>query len=219
MRRQPIVCRWIYEHTFPESVTDLRCFFVFTVVQVVDATPRHNPGIYNGSKAALTMATDVWRRELQPLGVRTITLVTTSVKTQAFEHTVMPKVPETSYYSVIRDYVYGLADGRLQDGGQDPLTYGLGVVKAVDNGTVGEIWLGKDATMNYWSWKLLPQPVFVSFGDTRAPWFLSLAYQDANERIELYPGWDFQGFWGACQGGGSDEDEEIIEFLPTKIKF
>ena len=119
--------------------------------------------MYNASKSALIMASDIWRRELEPLGVRTLTLITTSVKTRGFENVEMPKVPETSYYYVIRDYVYRLADGRLQDGAQDPLTYGLKVASEVDKGTVGEIWVGKDAGMNYWAWKLLPKSVFVSF--------------------------------------------------------
>ena len=119
--------------------------------------------MYNASKSALIMASDIWRRELEPLGVRTLTLITTSVKTLAFDNVEMPKVPETSYYYVIRDYVYRLADGRLQDGAPDPLTYGLKVVSEVDKGTVGEIWVGKDAGMNHWAWKLLPKSVFVSF--------------------------------------------------------
>ena len=119
--------------------------------------------MYNASKSALIMASDIWRRELEPLGVRSLTLITTTVKTSAFDNVQMPKVPETSYYYSIRDYVYRLADGRLQDGGQDPLTYGLKVVSEVDKGTTGEIWVGKDAGMSHWSWKLLPKSIFVSF--------------------------------------------------------
>ncbi|KAI0009533.1 short-chain dehydrogenase/reductase [Xylariaceae sp. FL0662B] len=118
--------------------------------------------LYNGSKAALIMASDTWRRELEPLGVRSITLVTTSVKTLAFDKAQMPRIPETSYYYVIRDYVYRLADGRLQDGAPDPLTYGLEVVRAVDAGKVGEVWVGKDAGMNHWLWRLLPSSMFDS---------------------------------------------------------
>ena len=119
--------------------------------------------MYNAYKSALIMASDIWRRELEPLGVRTLTLITTSVKTPAFDNVEMPKLPESSYYYVIRDYVYRLADGRLQDGASDPLTYGLKVVSEVDKGTVGEIWVRKDASMNHWAWKLLPKSVFVSF--------------------------------------------------------
>ncbi|KAI4871002.1 short-chain dehydrogenase/reductase [Hypoxylon rubiginosum] len=121
--------------------------------------------MYNSSKAALIMASDIWRRELEPLGVRTVTLVTTSVKTPAFENVTMPRIPETSYYYVIRDYLYRLGGGQLQEGAPDPLTYGLGVVKAIEAGKVGEVWVGKDAGMNHWSWKLLPKSTFDSMLD------------------------------------------------------
>ncbi|KAK8133588.1 short-chain dehydrogenase/reductase [Apiospora sp. TS-2023a] len=116
--------------------------------------------MYNSSKAAMIMASDIWRRELEPLGVRTVTLVTTSVKTPGFDNVQMPRIPEDSYYYVIRDYLYGLADGHLQEGAPDPLTYGLEVVKAIDTGRSGEVWVGKDAAMNRWSFKLLPKSVF-----------------------------------------------------------
>jgi 1-acylglycerone phosphate reductase len=119
--------------------------------------------MYNASKSALIMASDIWRRELEPLGVRTVTLITTSVKTQAFDNVEMPRIPETSYYYVIRDYIYRLADGRLQDGAPDPLKYGLQVVNEIDKGTSGEVWVGKDASMNHWTWKILPKSMFVSF--------------------------------------------------------
>ncbi|KAI0165343.1 short-chain dehydrogenase/reductase [Hypoxylon sp. FL1284] len=122
--------------------------------------------LYYSSKAAIRMASDVWRRELEPLGVRTITLITTSVRTAAFEKAEMPRIPETSYYSTIRDYVYRLADGRLQDGAQHPLAYGEDVVRAVEAGKVGDVWVGKDAGMNYWMWKLLPSSWFDSILDS-----------------------------------------------------
>ncbi|KAK7921484.1 short-chain dehydrogenase/reductase [Apiospora marii] len=121
--------------------------------------------MYNSSKAAMIMASDIWRRELEPLGVRTVTLVTTSVKTAGFDNVQMPRIPEESYYYVIRDNLYGLADGRLQEGAPDPLTYGLEVVKAIDAGRTGEVWVGKDASMNRWSFKLLPKSVFESVMD------------------------------------------------------
>ncbi|KAI0900057.1 NAD(P)-binding protein [Annulohypoxylon nitens] len=119
--------------------------------------------IYNGSKAALTMAAGIWGRELQPLGVRTLTLITTSVKTPAFDNIDKPKVPESSYYYVIRDYITRMSDGRLQEGSPDTRTYALKVVAEVQKGTVGEIWVGKDATMNRWALRLLPSPLFVSY--------------------------------------------------------
>ncbi|XDG09184.1 hypothetical protein ABKA04_008799 [Annulohypoxylon sp. FPYF3050] len=121
--------------------------------------------IYNGSKAALTMASGIWGRELQPLGVRTLTLITTSVKTPAFDNIDKPKVPESSYYYVIRDYITRMSDGRLQEGSPDTRTYALKVVGEVQKGTVGEIWVGKDATMNRWALRLLPSSLFDSVLD------------------------------------------------------
>ncbi|CAJ2501949.1 Uu.00g048020.m01.CDS01 [Anthostomella pinea] len=118
------------------------------------------------AKAALTIASSTWRRELAPLGVRTIALITTSVKTPAFDNVTMPEIPEGFYYYVIREYLYRLGSGQpLQDGAPDPVAYGLGVVGAIDAGKTGEIWVGKDAGVNYWSWKLLAESVFDSMVD------------------------------------------------------
>ncbi|KAI1452134.1 NAD(P)-binding protein [Annulohypoxylon moriforme] len=124
--------------------------------------------IYNGSKAALTMATGIWGRELQPLGVRTLTLVTTSVRTPAFDKIEKPKIPESSYYYVIRDYIVRMSDGRLQEGSPDTRTFALKVVGEVQKGTAGEIWVGKDASMNRWALRLLPSSVFVSYAACRS---------------------------------------------------
>lgn len=108
------------------------------------------------------MASGIWGRELEPLGVRTLTLVTTSVKTPAFDNIPKPKIPEKSYYYVIRDYLDRLTDGRLQEGAPSTRTYGLKVVAEIAKGTTGEIWVGKDAGINRWASKWLPQSLFVS---------------------------------------------------------
>jgi 1-acylglycerone phosphate reductase len=162
--------------------------------------------MYNASKSALIMASDIWRREFEPLGVRTLTLITTSVKTPAFDNVEMPKIPETSYYYVIRDYIYRLADGRLQDGAPDPLTYGLKVVNEVDKGTVGEIWVGKDAAMNHWAWKLLPKSVFVSFRRVSLPSIICLI----SRTIGLHDGRLSQGHCRVGQSLRSDEDSKMM---------
>jgi NAD(P)-dependent dehydrogenase (short-subunit alcohol dehydrogenase family) len=122
-------------------------------------------GIYSISKAAITASTEIWRREFEPLGIRTLTLITTSVKAPAFERIEKPTIPETSYYYVIRDYLERLADGRLQEGAPDTRTYALKVIAEIEKGRTGEVWVGKDAGMNRWALKLFPQSVFVSFPD------------------------------------------------------
>jgi 1-acylglycerone phosphate reductase len=108
------------------------------------------------------MGSEIWRREFEPLGVRTITLITTSVKTPAFERIEKPHIHDSSYYYVIREYLERLADGRLQEGAPDPRTYALKVLAEVERGATGEIWVGKDAGMNRFVVKWFPQIVFVS---------------------------------------------------------
>lgn len=107
------------------------------------------------------MASGIWARELDPLGVRTLTLITTGVKTPAFENIPKPKISENSHYYVIRDYLDRLADGRLQEGAPDTRKYGLEVVGEIAKGTTGGIWVGKDAGINRWAWRWLPQSTFV----------------------------------------------------------
>ncbi|KAF2865190.1 short-chain dehydrogenase/reductase [Massariosphaeria phaeospora] len=116
--------------------------------------------IYNSSKAALAMGSEIWRREFEPLGVRTITLITTSVKTPAFERIEKPHIHDSSYYFVIREYLERLADGRLQEGAPDARTYALKVLAEIERGATGEIWVGKDAGMNRFAVKWFPQMVF-----------------------------------------------------------
>lgn len=110
------------------------------------------------------MASEIWGRELQPLGIRTITLITNPVKSRGFDNIDKPKIPETSHYYVIRDYLDRLTDGRLQNGAPDARAYAIQVVGEIEKGTSGEVWVGKDAAMGRWARSWLPQFVFVSSG-------------------------------------------------------
>ncbi|KAJ9419929.1 hypothetical protein FOXG_16058 [Fusarium oxysporum f. sp. lycopersici 4287] len=97
--------------------------------------------IYNSSKAALFSASETWRHELQPPGIRTITLL-------------------ISAYFEIRDFIHGLVDGRMQENGISAKQYATKVVGEVEKGTGGVVWAGKDASiLRLLSW-LLPQSVF-----------------------------------------------------------
>ncbi|KAF4340973.1 short-chain dehydrogenase [Fusarium beomiforme] len=116
--------------------------------------------IYNSSKAALFSASETWRHELQPLGIRTITLLTSAVKTNFFSEHPAADVPDDSQYFEIRDFIHGLVDGRMQENGISAKQYATKVVGEVEKGTVGVVWAGKDAsTLRLLSW-LLPQSVF-----------------------------------------------------------
>ena len=121
------------------------------------------PGVYNSSKAALVAGSETWRNELQPLGVRTITLITSGVKTNAFSENRAVELPETSHYFGVQDFLRGLGDGQLQADAMDASVYAAKVVQHVEGGAVGPIWLGKDALLARLGWWLSPRSVFVSF--------------------------------------------------------
>lgn len=121
-----------------------------------------SPGIYNCSKAALFQASETWRYELQPFGVRTITLTTCAVKTHRLGST--PRVvelPETSRYFGVRDFIHHLASGQLQAGAISPKQYATKVVGYVEKGTVGEVWAGTNAAVGQWAWWLSPRIIRV----------------------------------------------------------
>ncbi|PNP54780.1 hypothetical protein FNYG_15610 [Fusarium nygamai] len=116
--------------------------------------------IYNSSKAALFSASETWRHELQPLGIRTITLLTSAVKTNFFPEHPAADIPDNSQYFEIKDFIHGLVDGRMQENGISAKQYATKVVGEVEKGTVGVVWAGKDASiLRLLSW-LLPQSVF-----------------------------------------------------------
>lgn len=125
-------------------------------------------GMYNGSKAALAVASETWRLELQPLGVRTITLITTGVKTNGFAKEREIQTPETSQYFAIKDFIHSISDGRLQNNAISAREYADKVVREVVKGTVGEVWVGTDAFIARWGWWLSPRFVRVSSVSSRA---------------------------------------------------
>ncbi|KAH6898234.1 short-chain dehydrogenase/reductase [Thelonectria olida] len=124
--------------------------------------------LYNSSKAAIAIASETWRAELQPLGVRTVTLVTCAVKTEFFSNYHGAELPEASRYFKIRDFIYGLRDGRLQAGAISSRQYATKVVREVERGTVGTVWAGTNAFLARLTWWLSPQPILVSFPSSRA---------------------------------------------------
>jgi 1-acylglycerone phosphate reductase len=88
--------------------------------------------------------------------------MTPGVKTTFFSNFKPMTLPETSYYSVIRDFIQGLGDGRLQDDAMGSEEYAIKVVRAVEKGETGKFWPGRTAVMvRYVSW-LLPQVLIVS---------------------------------------------------------
>jgi hypothetical protein len=108
------------------------------------------------------MVSETWRHELRPLGVRTVTLVTCGVKTNAFNNYYGAELPETSNYRELQDFIHDLADGRLQAKAISARQYSIKVFQKVENGAVGIVWAGTDALLARLGWWLSPQSVLVS---------------------------------------------------------
>lgn len=119
-------------------------------------------GVYNGSKAALISASDTWRRELKPLGVRTITLATSSVGSSSTPTVSEVKIPETSHYYGLKDFVEGVPNLLRQPGAIAPRQYAARVIREVEKGTSGTIWVGTSAEMGKFGYYCFPQSVMVS---------------------------------------------------------
>ena len=118
--------------------------------------------MYNSSEAAAILGSETWRHELAPLGIRTLTLVTTAVKSNAFNNIKPIDIPEKSFYYPIRDYIRETNDGRMQKDGITAKQYGLKVLREVENGTTGKCWVGGGAaSARYGAW-LLPNSMMVS---------------------------------------------------------
>jgi 1-acylglycerone phosphate reductase len=126
----------------------------------------NKPGIYNASKAALATASETWRHELEPLGVRTVTLVTCAVKSNAFNDFHGPELPETSNYNRIRDFIHTLTDGSLQATAISSRQYATKVVREIDTGAVGKVWAGTHAFSSRILLWLAPQSLLVNFGSS-----------------------------------------------------
>lgn len=145
------------------------------------------------------MASETWRLELQPLGVRVITLVTLGVKTNSFADKPLHEIPETSDYYEIRDFIHGLSDGRLQASGVTTRKFATQVVREVDKGAVGTVWAGGNSSMVSFTWWILPQFLRVSL------LFSRIQYGRLIE-LEGYNGTKYHPY--SCRDGQGFSEEE-----------
>ncbi|KAF4982775.1 hypothetical protein FZEAL_1676 [Fusarium zealandicum] len=125
--------------------------------------------IYNASKAAFATASETWRHELQPLGVRTLTLYTCAVKTNFFVHSQRTELSEASNNFEIRDFVHKISDGRLQDGAIPSAKYARTVVCQVEKGASGPFWVGTNAFVARVACYIFPKSIFDSLVQSIVP--------------------------------------------------
>ena len=98
------------------------------------------PGVYNASKSALIQASEAWRMELAPLGVHVITLLTGGVSTNFLANLAPLELPDDSYYLPVKDIIEEKTDEVLF--GVSPETFAQDVVRHVERGATGKIWVG-----------------------------------------------------------------------------
>ncbi|KAK1249003.1 hypothetical protein MKX08_007223 [Trichoderma sp. CBMAI-0020] len=111
--------------------------------------------IYGSSKTALAIAGEAWRLELQPLGVRVITVQTGVVESQFFEGLQGFHLPETSYYRPIEDQLCRRAEGEAGYKAMRADLYAEQVARDVIGGKNGKIWRGSMAApVKYLMWWL-----------------------------------------------------------------
>ncbi|KAI1370113.1 putative short-chain dehydrogenase/reductase [Hypoxylon crocopeplum] len=115
-------------------------------------------GIYSASKAAIKQLSDTMRVELQPLGVRVVTVVIGAVDTPVFINSNPEpfKMPSSSYYQPIRQLIEDQRDGKVQPKMEHVDVTARHIVNDVLGGASGCIWYGEKSTDAKWLSWLLP---------------------------------------------------------------
>ena len=111
------------------------------------------PGIYASSKAAMTRISETLKVELEPLGVRVVTVMSGSADTPLFDKPGgQLRLPEGSYYHGVEEAAAKeRRDHQRQATKVDVLANRL--VKDILGGTRGMIWYGAFApTVRYITW-------------------------------------------------------------------
>jgi len=110
--------------------------------------------MYSASKAALTQASETWRLEFEPLGVRVITVVMGLVKSEFFSaYEADVKLLDNSYYTPAKpmlDKMMKPEPSFLQISAEE---YAERVANDIEKGRTGKIWVGGLTTIiRFWGW-------------------------------------------------------------------
>jgi 1-acylglycerone phosphate reductase len=118
--------------------------------------------MYCSSKAALISASESWRRELAPLGVRVIALVAGGIATNFIANLNVNQVPATSHYYSVKEAIEQVDKPENTKYFMPAEEFALQLMKKVEGGASGKIWLGGGVTMTRWLLWLLPIAWLVS---------------------------------------------------------
>jgi 1-acylglycerone phosphate reductase len=103
------------------------------------------------------------RLELEPLGVKVLTVVTGSVDTQIMANIPVPKLAPSSHYKNIEDLIVKLARGDDGIPRMSAPAYAERTVNDILSGATGKTWRGKYATSTRLGALLFPTVIVVSF--------------------------------------------------------
>lgn len=117
-------------------------------------------GIYNSSKAAEAMISESLRIELEPLGVRVLTVMLGQVSTQMYANSPLFQLPEGSPYEKIAETIARSSRGELNLNNEPAELTARNLVRDTISGRRGQIWRGGLAGTVYLTLWLLPTRLF-----------------------------------------------------------
>ena len=119
-------------------------------------------GTYSASKAALTMASEILRLEMRPLGVKVLTVNSGLVKSNLTRNSPEFKLPPDSLYqSIDRDIAARAKMDDVTQMGTELDIYAESIVRDVLANTEGTVWRGAFASFLRCCHMILPRYLFV----------------------------------------------------------
>ncbi|KAK4125629.1 NAD(P)-binding protein [Parathielavia appendiculata] len=124
-------------------------------------------GIYASSKSALNVLSETLRVELQPFGVRVLTVMLGGCATNA--HAGMPDLvlPPGSRYQPIWETIDRQKKGLVYKNKQDPAVAARNIVSDVIGGRQSYVWRGASSTLCWFCSTFMPNDVFVKMVNER----------------------------------------------------
>lgn len=119
-------------------------------------TDLSSKGAYGASKAALTLASETLRLEMAPLGVRVLTLLTGGVATKFITNLDPVELPADSYYTDVKDIIQHKSEDIPF--AQAPDAFAQSVLRPVERGASGKMWVGGAAWMARVMMSFIPLP-------------------------------------------------------------
>lgn len=106
------------------------------------------PGVYGGSKAALSLISETLRVELAPFDVKVITCITGAVETNIMTNSYQRGLPEDSIYQPASKEITDRASGAEKIDRSSPEDFSQKLVKDVIGGSSGKVYRGKMASVS-----------------------------------------------------------------------